>query len=177
MARTARKQARKTPKRKAAKAAKRPAKRTPPKTANAGMTAYLAIRGAADALAFYRKAFGAVEKFRLVAPDGRIGHAEFEVAGSLVMISDEHPEYGAVAPPTLGGTPVRFHLKVDNADKWVKRAVKAGARLDRPVQNQFYGERSGMVTDPFGYSWFIGHDVEKVSPKEMRKRFAAMMKG
>ena len=101
----------------------------------------------------YRAAFGAEEQFRLVEPGGRIGHAEIRIGNSTVMLSDEYPDFGALSPVTVGGSPVKLHLYVEDADALVARAVGAGATLLRPVRDQFYGDRSGMIVDPYGHSW------------------------
>jgi PhnB protein len=138
---------------------------------------YLTVRDAAAALDFYRRAFGAEELFRLTGPDGKIGHAHFRLLGSDVMLSDEHPDFGALSPVTLGGTPVKLHLSVDDADAFVARAVDAGATLLRAVQDQFHGNRGGMIADPFGHCWFVSAEIEKVSPEEMQRRYEEMMRG
>jgi PhnB protein len=135
------------------------------------VTAYICVKDSAKAIEFYKKAFGATENYRLKEPSGRIGHAEIAIGGSTMMLSDEYPDYGALSPPSLGGSPVTFHLRVADADAAVKRAVDAGGTLLRPVENQFYGERTGMVTDPFGYRWFLAAHVEDVSPDDMQKRW------
>jgi PhnB protein len=137
--------------------------------------AYLHVKGAAQAIDFYKQAFGAKEEFRLAEPSGRIGHAQLDFNGTTVMLADEYPEYGIKGPNTLGGSGVTIHLHVDNADELVQRAVKAGAKLQVEVKDQFYGERSGAVIDPFGHRWNIGHSIEAVSPEEMQKRFNALL--
>jgi len=139
--------------------------------------AYLHVKDAAKAIAFYTKAFGAKEKFRLTEPSGRIGHAELDFEGTTVMLADEHPEYDIRGPTAFGGTTVTIHLHVDDADEVIRRAVKAGATLVKEPQNQFYGERSGNVRDPFGHEWNIGHHLEKVSPREMQQRYTKLMQG
>ena len=138
------------------------------------LTPYLTVTDAAAAIAFYGKAFGAEEIFRLIDTDGRIGHAELRIGDSVVMLSDEYPDFGALSPARLGGSPVKLHLDVESADRSVETAVAAGATLVRPVQNEFYGSRSGMVVDPFGHSWFIAAKTEEVSVDEMQRRFSAM---
>ena len=138
------------------------------------LTPYLTVTDAAAAIAFYCKAFGAEEIFRLTDTDGRIGHAELRIGDSLVMLADEYPDFGALSPARLGGSPVKLHLDVESADHSVDAAVAAGATLVRPVQNEFYGSRSGMVVDPFGHSWFIAAKSEEVSVDEMQRRFSAM---
>ena len=117
--------------------------------------AHITVHDAKEAIAFYAKAFGAVESFRLTDPSGRLGHAEIRIGNSVLMMNDEHPAFGAMSPASIGGSPVMFHIQVADADKAVDRAVKAGATLVRPVQDPFYGDRSGMVACPFGYRWFL----------------------
>ncbi len=136
--------------------------------------AYLHVRGAAQAIDFYKRAFGAEEVFRLTEPAGRIGHAEIRIGATILMIADEYPEFGFRGPEALGGTSVSIHLHVDNADALMKQAVEAGATVVRELADQFYGERSGTVRDPFGHEWMLGHEIEKVTPEEMQRRFAAM---
>lgn len=138
------------------------------------LTPYLTVADAAAAIDFYRKAFGAEEIFRLTDTDGRIGHAELRIGDALVMLADEYPDFGALSPARLGGSPVKLHLDVESADESVETAVAAGAMLVRPVQDEFYGSRSGMIVDPFGHSWFIAAKSEEVSVDEMQKRFSAM---
>ena len=137
--------------------------------------AYLSVGDANKAIDFYCAAFGATEKFRLTEPSGRIGHAELDFNGVTLMLADEFPEYGFRAPPAIGGTPVTIHLHVDNADAVIQRAVDGGASLERPPTDEFYGERSGVVIDPFGHRWNIGHSIETVTPEEMQRRYTAMM--
>jgi len=137
---------------------------------------HMTVHDAKAAIDFYVKAFGAAELFRLVEPgSGRIGHAEIRIGDSVVMLNDEYPDFGAKSPAATGGSPVAFHIQVADADKAVDRAVKAGATLMRPVQDQFYGDRSGMVACPFGYRWFLAATKEVVSPEEMQKRWSEML--
>ncbi|HPA79488.1 MAG TPA: VOC family protein [Thermoanaerobaculales bacterium] len=138
------------------------------------VTPYLAVKKGVEALEFYKKAFGASETFRFVMPDGRLGHAEFRIGDSVVMLSDEFPEFGGTAPDTLGGTPVTIHLYVEDVDAFVKRAVAAGASARRPVEDQFYGDRSGQLEDPFGHLWWVATHKEDVSPEELDRRVRAM---
>jgi uncharacterized glyoxalase superfamily protein PhnB len=139
---------------------------------------YLRVRNAPAAIAFYEKAFGATEKFRLSEPSGRIGHAELDFGGTTVMLSEEYPQNGIVGPQTVGGTTFSLHLHVDDCDALIARAVEAGAKMIREPKDQFYGERSGAVRDPFGHEWLIGHDIEKgLAPDEMQRRYDALMKG
>lgn len=138
---------------------------------------YLRLRDAAKAIDFYARAFGATEKFRLTEPSGRIGHAELLLGETTLMLSDEYPEFGIYGPASIGGTSFTIHLHVDDADRLIARAVEAGASLVRPAVDQFYGERSGTIRDPFGHEWNIGHEIEQVSPEEMQRRYDEMMKG
>jgi PhnB protein len=137
------------------------------------VTPYLIVDGASAAIAFYQKVFGALELFRLAGPDGRVGHAELMINDSRIMLADEFPAMGARGPGSFGGSPVRLLLYVDDVDDTAKRAVEAGAKLVRPVENQFYGDRAGGLEDPFGHYWHIATHVEDVSPEEMERRAAA----
>ena len=138
------------------------------------VTPYLAIKSAAKALEFYKRAFGATESYKLMMPDGRVGHAEIRLGDSLIMLADEFPEYGGKAPDTLGGSPVSLHLYVEDVDAFVKKAVAAGAKERKPVADQFYGDRSGQLEDPFGHLWWIATHKEDVPPEEMQKRVEKM---
>jgi uncharacterized glyoxalase superfamily protein PhnB len=137
--------------------------------------AYLHVKDAAKAIEFYKEAFGAEEKFRLSEPGGRIGHAELLLNGTTLMLSDEFPEYGIRGPQANGETSVTIHLHVDNADEVMRRAAAAGATVERDPQDQFWGERSGILRDPFGHRWNIGHHIEDVSFDEMQRRYTKMM--
>lgn len=137
------------------------------------VTPYLAINGGANAIDFYKRAFGATERMRMAQPDGRIGHAELQVGDSCIMLADETPDMKFHSPAKYGGTPVTLHLYVDDCDAVVNQAVAAGAKVVHPIKNQFYGDRSGTITDPFGHVWHISTHVEDVSPEEMKKRAAA----
>lgn len=139
--------------------------------------AYLRVKRAADAIDFYTRAFGAKEKYRLTEPSGRVGHAELDFGGATLMLSDEFPEFDIKGPETIGGTSASIHIHVDDADEVLRRAVAEGGTLVRPAQDQFYGERSGTVRDPFGHEWNVGHEIEKVAPEEMQRRYDEMMKG
>jgi PhnB protein len=139
------------------------------------VTPYLYIDGAASAIDFYKTAFGAVEVMRLAGPDGKIGHAEIKIGDSHVMLADEFPDMGARSPHTIGGTAVGLMVYLPDVDVVVERAVKAGATLERPVENKFYGDRTGGIIDPFGHRWYIATHVEDVPPEEMEKRAAAAM--
>jgi len=138
---------------------------------------YLAIKNAARALEFYEKAFAATVRYTLLMPDGRVGHAEISLGDSIVMLSDEFPEYGGKAPEALGGSPVSIHLYVDDVDAFFKRALAAGARERKRVEDQFYGDRSGQLEDPFGHLWWVATHKEDVAPDEMQKRVRAMFAG
>lgn len=138
---------------------------------------YLRLKRAAEAIEFYKAAFGASELFRLVEPSGRVGHAEIKIGNTTLMLSDEYPELGFVGPESLKGTTFSIHLHVDDADAWIARAIAAGAELARPASDAFYGERSGSVRDPFGHEWLIGHQIEEVSWEEMQRRYTELMKG
>lgn len=140
------------------------------------VTPYLYLRNAAAALDFYKKAFGAKEVVRLPGPGGKIMHAEIQIGNSMIMMADEHPEIGAKSPDTLGGASCGLALYVEDADALFKQALAAGAKEQRPMKDQFYGDRSGTVTDPFGHTWTIGTHKEDVSPEEMNRRFNEMMK-
>jgi len=136
------------------------------------LSPYITVDGAAEAIDFYEKAFGAVVDMKLVDPaDGRIGHAELRFGTTSLFISDEYPDFGAVSPETIGGSPVKMHLDVEDADAFVERAVNQGATLLRSVKLEFHGHRTGMICDPFGYSWFIASKVEDISDTEMQKRW------
>ena len=136
---------------------------------------YLRVRNATAAIDFYKRTFGVREKFRLTEPSGRIGHVELEFGETIIMVSEEYPEYKILGPESIGGTSVSIHLHVDNCDKLIARAVEMGATLVRPPADHFYGERSGTVRDPFGHEWLIGHDIEDVTPEEMQRRMTDMM--
>jgi PhnB protein len=139
--------------------------------------AYLHVNNAAKAIEFYGKAFGAKEKFRLTEPSGRIGHAELDFDGTTLMLADEFPEYNIRGPQAIGATSVTIHIHVDNADQVIRRAVSAGAVVEMEPKDQFYGERSGCVRDPFGHRWNVGHHIEEVSTEEMQRRYDELGKG
>jgi uncharacterized glyoxalase superfamily protein PhnB len=141
------------------------------------MFAYLCVPDAAKAIEFYSHVFGAREKLRLTEPSGRIGHAELDFGPSTLMLADEFPEFGITAPKPGSGASVTIHLHVDNADDVITRAVAAGATLEMAPKDEFYGERSGCIRDPFGHRWNIGHEIEKVSPEEMQRRYTALLAG
>ncbi len=146
-----------------------------PTTDYPALSPYLTVRDGAQAIAFYKAAFGATERFRLAdKKSGKIGHAELLVAGQLIMLSEENPQWGNKAPPTLGGSPVTFCLMVENTDAALERALAAGATVLSPAADQFYGFRSACVSDPAGHQWMLQHQIEKVSPEELQKRWDAM---
>ena len=136
---------------------------------------YLRVRDANAAIEFYRKAFGAVEDFRMSEPSGRIGHAELKFGETSVMLSDEYPEYGIQGPEAFGGTGSSIHLHVDDVDAMTEQAVSAGAKLIMEPKDPFYGERAAKVLDPFGHEWLLGSHIEDVSREEMQRRFDEMM--
>lgn len=138
------------------------------------ITPYLAIRGAAKAIDFYREAFGAVELMRIPGPDGKVGHAELQIGNSRIMLADEFPEMNHKSPTSLGGAGMSLLLYVEDVDAIFAKAVAAGAKPIRPVQMQFYGDRSGMVSDPFDHVWTIATHVEDLSGEEIAQRAAAM---
>jgi PhnB protein len=140
------------------------------------VTPYLIVTDAAGAIAFYKQAFGAVEKFRMAGPDGKVMHAELQIGPAMIMLADEFPQMGATSPKTLGGSPVGLLLYVEDVDALSARVVDAGAKTLRPVQDQFYGDRSGTFEDPYGHKWTISTHKEDVSPEEMRRRSEAFMK-
>lgn len=137
---------------------------------------YLTCKDAAKALEFYRHAFGATEVMRMAAPDGKIGHAEIKIGNAVVMISDEYPEMQIQSPQALGGTPVGIYVYVVDVDALNQRAIAAGATVERPIADQFYGDRSVTFRDPFGHHWFFATHKEDLSPEELKTRAEAAMK-
>lgn len=140
------------------------------------VTPYLIVKNAAAAIEFYKKALGAAELFRMEAPGGKIGHAEIRIGDSHVMLADEYPDMGYKGPESLGGTSVHLMVYVSDVDKTYPQAIAAGGKEIRPLQTQFYGDRSGTLADPFGHVWTISTHVEDVSEEEMKKRAEAAMK-
>ena len=136
------------------------------------VTPYLIIKGASSAIDFYKKAFGATELFRM-DHEGKVGHAEIKIGDSPIMLADESTEMGYKSPTTLGGTPISIMIYVEDVDTIFKRAIAAGGEQQKPVQDQFYGDRSGTLKDPFGHVWHVATHTEDVSPQEMEKRMAA----
>jgi len=141
------------------------------------LNAYITIKGVSEAIEFYKKAFGATERARLLMPNGLIGHAEIEIEGSLLMMADENIEWGNKSPQTIGGNPMAFGLYVKDVDAIFKKAIEAGATMVTPVKDEFYGDRVGQVMDPFGYKWMITTHKEDVSFEEMQKRSDKMFSG
>jgi PhnB protein len=140
------------------------------------VTPYLIISGAARAIEYYKRAFGATEIMRHGGPDGRIGHAEVKIGDSRIMLADEFPEMGVKSASSIGGTPVGLCIYVPNVDAVFAQAVEAGGKVERPLQDQIYGDRSGTLVDPFGHKWTIATHIEDVPPQELEKRMAAAMK-
>jgi PhnB protein len=139
------------------------------------LTPYLVVDGAADAIAFYTKAFGAEEVMRLEMPgSGKLGHAEMRLGDSIMMIGDAMPEFGAKAPGDFGGSPMSLMIYVPDVDAMVERAVQAGATIVRPIENHFYGDRAGRLKDPFGHEWTVATHVEDVPPEEISRRMIAL---
>ena len=148
------------------------------KSVSGTLVPYLIVRDAKAAIAFYVAAFGASEDYRLLDPtDGRVGHAELRLGDSALYLADEYPDFGALGPVAVGGTPVRLHLPVADVDAVTAKAVAAGAILLRAPKDEFHGNRQSQVADPFGHVWFLSSEFERVSPAEMQRRFDAMMTG
>ena len=141
------------------------------------LTPYLCCRDAGAAIDFYKKAFGATELMRMGAPGEKIGHADLQIGDSHLMLADEFPEMGFLSPQTVGGSPVMIHLYVEDADATTARAVAAGAKVVKPVEDQFYGDRGGQLDDPFGHKWYVSTRKEDLSFDEVKQRAAKMMGG
>ena len=137
------------------------------------VTPYLIVDGASAAIDFYRDVLGATERMRMPGPNEKVGHAELQLGDSLIMLADEAPDMDSLGPKSVGGTPVMLHVYVEDADAVFERAVQAGAKALRQVEDRFYGDRSGEFEDPFGHQWSVATHVEDVSPEEMEKRMAA----
>jgi PhnB protein len=140
------------------------------------VTPYLIVRGGARAIEFYTKAFGAQELFRMDTPGGGIGHAEIQIGDSRVMLADEHPEVGARSPESIGGSSVHLMIYVDDCDAVFNRAIGEGAKETRPIRDEFYGDRTGNLVDPFGHCWSIATHKEDLSPEEIQQRAEAYAK-
>lgn len=138
------------------------------------ITPYLIVKGADKALEFYKKAFGAEEIFRIPTPEGKIGHCEFQIGDSRIMMADEFPDMGSVAPSGTRGSSFSLLIYVEDVDALFQRAVDAGAKVMKPLKDEFYGDRMGSLQDPFGHIWNLGEHVEDVSPEEMKKRAEVM---
>lgn len=138
------------------------------------VTPYLFVKSAINAIEFYKNVFGATEIMRMPGPDGRIMHAELRIGDSIVMLADENPHMGMMSPQTVGGFSVGLHVYIPDVDAVVQKAVENGAKPLRPVKDQFYGDRSGSILDPFGHLWTVSTHVEDVTPEELKKRMAAM---
>lgn len=138
------------------------------------VTPYLSVKGAVGAIEFYKKAFGAKEVMRMPGPGGTIGHAEIQISDCRIMLADEYPEMNFRSPHSFGGSPVHIHLYVKDADGVATQAVAAGAKLLRPMADQFYGDRSGTLEDPFGHVWHVATHKKDISLQEVKKRAAAM---
>jgi PhnB protein len=143
-------------------------------TSHISIGAYVCVKGAGQAIEYYKKAFGAVEIMRMADRNGKVGRAEIRIDDAVLMLADEYPEMGFLSPQTLNGTTFTLALMVPNVDEVVERAVAAGGRLERPVKNEFYGHRAGTVLDPFGHRWHIATEIEQVSIEEMHRRAAAL---
>ena len=144
-------------------------------TQKGAVAPYICVRGAAEALDFYKHAFGAVEDFRLSYPDGRVGHAQIYIYGQVLMLADEHPDFGVMAQPHFGGSPVTLHVSVDDAEAATARAAAAGCTLLRAPREEFFGARVAQVACPFGYRWNLHQMVEDVAPEELQRRWKAMI--
>jgi PhnB protein len=136
------------------------------------VTPYMICKRAAEAIEFYKKAFGAVEVMRMAGPNGQIGHAEIKIGDSHIMLSDEHPEMGIYSPQHYGGSPISVLIYVENADATVNAAVAAGAKVTRRLKDEFYGDRAGTVVDPFGHQWYVHTHIKDVSPEELQRAAA-----
>ena len=167
------------PRRKMSRPARAPRKAARVKTIPAGyhtLTPGFCVRGAGEAIAFYKRAFGAKERMRLMKPDGSVGHAELVIGDSAFMLGEEDPAMGAQSAQTLGGSSVNFYIYVPNVDAAVKRALAAGAKPVMPVSDMFWGDRIGGVTDPYGQKWTLATHKEDVPPREMAKRSEAFFR-
>ena len=138
------------------------------------ITPYLVIKGAAKAIEYYKNVFGATVVERMDGPDGRVGHAELQIGDSRIMLADENPSMGARSAESIGASPVSLYVYIPDCDQVVEKAVAGGAKILKPVQDQFYGDRSGFIQDPFGHLWGVATHVEDVSPQEMKERMKKM---
>lgn len=142
-----------------------------------GVSLYMTLSNASEAIEFYKAAFGATELSRLTEPGGKIGHAEIQIGNTLIMLSDEYPDYNALSPQTIGGSPVKIHLDVTDVDAFAERALRAGAKVIRPIEDQFYGARSGHLADPFGYTWVVSTHLKDVPTEELQREFDKFTQG
>jgi PhnB protein len=134
------------------------------------LTPYIVVKGAPQAIEFYCRAFGARERYRLSEPSGKVGHAELDICGGTLMLADEYPDFGALSPVTVGGTPVSMHLYVPDVDRLVQQATAAGATILRPLRDEFFGDRTALLADPFGHRWHVATRKREVSPEEMQRQ-------
>ncbi len=141
------------------------------------LSPYLVVAGAERAIDYYSRVFGARESYRLCWPDGRVGHAELRIGEALLMLADEHPDFGALAPATIGGTPVTLHLYVSDIDATLALGEEAGGTILRAAKNEFYGDRAGMLLDPFGHKWMLGSKRETLSAAEVQARWREVLDG
>lgn len=141
------------------------------------LTPHLVVRGAADALEFYKKAFGAEEIHRMPGPDGKLMHAELKIGNSMLMLADEFPEWGSKGPESIGGSPVVLSLYVEDCDTVYNQAVEAGATVRMPLADQFWGDRYGQLTDPFGHIWGVCTNIKELTPEEINEAAKAAMGG
>jgi PhnB protein len=142
-----------------------------------GVRSYICVDDGAGAIEFYKRALGAKELYRITGPDGKLGHAELEIGGSVLMLSDAHPDHGVRSPKSFGGSPVTLSLYVEDVDKVGAAFVAAGGKVTRPIADQFYGDRNGQFEDPFGHVWSLATHVEDVAPDEIKKRAAKLYSG
>ena len=140
------------------------------------VTPYLIVKGAAQAIEYYKKVFGATETVRMNGPDGKVGHAELKIGNSRIMLADENPRMGQghASASTIGTSPVSLYVYLPDVDRVIRQAVVEGAKILKPVEDQFYGDRSGFIQDPFGHFWSVATHVEDVSPKELEERMKKM---
>lgn len=138
---------------------------------------YLIVADASRAIDFYVQTFGAEELFRLAEPSGKVGHAELRIGDAKLLLADEYPDFGALGPARVGGTPVSIHLYVADVDATMALAEEAGATVLRAAKDEFFGDRAGLLLDPFGHRWHLATRIEEVSPQEMQRRWSAAMQG
>lgn len=139
------------------------------------ITPYLVIKGAAQAIEYYKNVFGATVLVRMDGPNGTVGHAELQIGDSRIMLADENPQMGHKSATSIGASPVSLYIYLPDVDRVVEKAVAQGAKLQRPVQDQFYGDRSGFIQDPFGHLWGVATHIEDVSPQDMKERMKKVM--